>query len=775
MPETVDKIQKLAVDALYQRVKEVLGEHKMLISDDVSSEIQVSFADGLNRAFDKLKGEVPEAEKSIDFENLSLVPVEDLNALVAVEGMVAAARNRHLAIYISFNARLNSLLPHANLDESNNPLDPQALATAFSDALKAKADLKDERTLTVYRTFNEKVLKQVDKILNQANQLLIEEGVLPDLGSSTVVEANPYKSRRSQRFTAGDLGFESVESVEQSPQPVENPELFSMMQNLMHTEEPTAGPAGEQGVGPATESEPGQQQYAVPTSVLESNSGSGGVMQPFQPAPGEKVEMVDQAQLITLLTNIQNSLDQRNDQQAAIPTNLDDIDKVDIGGSLGEMLKDNEEQGVVNAVDRQSSDIINLVTLLYDAIFQDFSVPIPIKELIGRTQITIIKVALSDTTFFDREDHPARMLLNEFAEAGIGWTEVDNLDEDPMYRKIEDLVVNIQQTYDGDNDSFFQDMIREFRKFKARQVTKTRKLEQRIQKSKERENRLDDITELVTQKINERLLGETPHPFVTELLEVHFHKFMELLLVKEGPGSAAWKQSINTIDVLLWTVQAHNQTGDRERLDSVNPRLLSNLRKALRIARTPVSDIDSLISRLQEVQNDTFDPESQTEILEVEVEVSPEPEEHDASEEALDENQIEFTPANESESDQSKEEAISEDDPILDRIDAITVGTWVEFTGYEESQSVRCKLAAKIRAIDKFIFVNLRGIKVVEKTRMGLASELKDETLKIVSDGLLFSRAMESVIGDLRDSQHEQQTGGAYQPETSGENAGQED
>jgi hypothetical protein len=73
-------------------------------------------------------------------------------------------------------------------------------------------------------------------------------------------------------------------------------------------------------------------------------------------------------------------------------------------------------------------------------------------------------------------------------------------------------------------------------------------------------------------------------------------------------------------------------------------------------------------------------------------------------------------------------------------------------------------LAAKINAIDKFIFVNREGVKVVEKTTVGLAKELKEGSVRIISDGLLFSRALESVIGNLRDSQHEQQTGGAYQP-----------
>tara|TARA_E500000331_G_scaffold352046_1_gene399850 strand:+ start:1188 stop:1340 length:153 start_codon:yes stop_codon:yes gene_type:complete len=49
---------------------------------------------------------------------------------------------------------------------------------------------------------------------------------------------------------------------------------------------------------------------------------------------------------------------------------------------------------------------------------------------------------------------------------------------------------------------------------------------------------------------------------------------------------------------------------------------------------------------------------------------------------------------------------------------------------------------------------------------MGLARELADGTVKVISDGLLFSRALESVIGNLCDSADEQRTGSAYQPDT---------
>lgn len=770
MSEVLDKLQQATVRSLSRMVSEALTETSHILAvNEHQDDILMQFIDNLNREFDKLTGKVVEEQKIVDYETLSLVQDDELNAMVAVEGMVANARNLHLPSFISFNTRLNALFTDIRINESTNPLDPQQIAEAFS-AVTSKIGLTSEQSLQVYRTFNDKVLKNIDQVLREANQLLIDHGVIPDLRmESPKPKAAPARSRaRPGEFNT----FGTVEEEEYEPN-ADNPELFSMMQNLLHKETPT--PAADPGDGgnpdmvPAGMVPAGQagtpgavpQQYAVPASMIPAGANTGAVMQAFQPAPGEQVEMVDQAQLMNILSNIQKVLEERTVDRGAIPANLDEVEKVDISASLGEMLREGQQEGVVSAVDQQSSDIINLVTLLYDAIWQDESVPIPIKELIGRTQITVIKVALSDQTFFNNESHPARQLLNEFAEAGIGWTEVENLAEDPLYKQIEDSVTRIQTAYTGEVE-FFEELKKDFRTFRAKEAAKTRQLEQRILKNKESQERLDDIHELVSQKIEERILGRDLHPFVVELLETHFHKFMVMLVLKEGPGSNAWKQSVNTIDVLLWSVQPHEQEGDRNRLATVNPRLLNNLRKALRITQLDAEVIDNLIAQLKDVQEETFGAsQEETETAEVAADVA-DADYSNSENESETANVIE--PEAEAATVEFKEDEITEDHPALQHVDGLAVGMWVEFSDGEE-QNVRCKLAAKINAIDKFIFVNRQGVKVVEKTRMGLAKELRDGSVRIISDGALFSRALESVIGNLRETQHEQQTGGAYQPD----------
>ena len=131
-----------------------------------------------------------------------------------------------------------------------------------------------------------------------------------------------------------------------------------------------------------------------------------------------------------MLTEIQSNM-LSNRSTSGMPGSAMNADKV--AQSINDSLKAEQSSGDLGAISAQSGDVINLVTMLYEAIWKDQALPVVMKELIGRTQISIMKVALSDTAFFDNENHPGRALLNELALAGISWTQTVTLDEDPVY------------------------------------------------------------------------------------------------------------------------------------------------------------------------------------------------------------------------------------------------------------------------------------------------------------------------------------------------------
>jgi hypothetical protein len=86
---------------------------------------------------------------------------------------------------------------------------------------------------------------------------------------------------------------------------------------------------------------------------------------------------------------------------------------------------------------------------------------------------------------------------------------------------------------------------------------------------------------------------------------------------------------------------------------------------------------------------------------------------------------------------------------FLQQVDKLTQGCWFEMTESEDNR-YRCRLAAIIKSVDKYIFVNRNGMKVAEKNRTALALALQTGSLRQLDDGMLFDRALESVIGNLR-------------------------
>ena len=661
-----------------------------------------------------------------DYDNLSLVDHDYLEAMIAMEGMVKQLREVGINGARSFLTRLETMFPNIRIDETNNPLDPEQVGDCFNEAIRPLG-LKAHYLLTIYREFNKSVFQNYTDVIDEANEVLVDLGVLPNL-DITARERELRKVKRAEaraQFEAETRAREAEEATElaargRKPTSVaapassaveqSNTEMFSMMQTLVKSL------AEKQG-----------RSQALP---LSDKTDANDVMADQQDLREQQVK------LMKMLTDIQSTVIRNSDGGSATEAQV--VDAKVISQSINDSLHTETSSGKLGAIDTKSSDVINLVSLLYEAIWKDKSLSVVIKELIGRTQISTIKVALSDTTFFDNENHPGRALLNELALAGIAWTESDDPENDPIYTKIKELVERVLNETDIDN-KFLQNLVNELREFKGKQTGTDASVERRIRESDDYSKNLDDIHAYVSQKVNERVLKGYLDPSIRNLLDTHLHDFLVKLLVKEGPNGTSWKPVMSTIDVLLWTVQADKQHGDRERFERINPRLLDNLSKALEIGGASKTKITKIMRQLKQMQEYTFHKAQLT--------ASPKVKSDEGGALSVDlENR------------QSREPLpLSRDDPYLRQVDKLPVGTWLEFKGVS-GKPVRCVLASKIDSIDKLFFANSNGEKVVELTRMRLARELKNSSVKIVSAGSLVDRAMESVINNLKDSIREPDT-----------------
>ena len=393
--------------------------------------------------------------------------------------------------------------------------------------------------------------------------------------------------------------------------------------------------------------------------------------------------------------------------------------------------------------------------MLFEFILDDRNLPDSLKALIGRLQIPLLKVAVIDKSFFSRGSHPARRLLNEIASAAMGWGDQDEAQRDSLYQKIEQIVARLLNDF-VDDPAIFSELLADFLAFIGDERRRSELLEQRTRDAEEGRAKAEIARQEVEYALNQRLLGKTLPEVVVRLLQEAWSKVLLLTCLKHGTQSEEWQAALDTMDDLVWSVTPHEDDESRARLLELVPSLLKALREGLvSAAFDPFSTGDFFtqlealhVQTLQRIQQPQATPgasgpaadASGESIAAAAVEAAP------AMVEVVDEIVL-LAPGESREPE--PEISLPDNDEALIQVDNLRVGSWVEFQEDEEHK-LRCKLAAVIKPTGKYIFVNRTGMKVLEKTRMGLASEFQRGAIRLLNDTLLFDRALESVIGNLR-------------------------
>lgn len=655
-------------------------------------------------------GRAPQLD-AVSFESLSLVQNDDLEESVAQDTMVSKVMSRDAVALGHLTTRINTLVSK-KIDDRSNPLGPRALCEAFLDACRSLG-VEIKVKLIIFKLFDKYVLTELDQLYAEANQLLITAGVLPELKSAP-------PARRPQGRTPG-AARSSV----------------------------AGGDAA--GVVADMASEEVQEVFGALQALLSEVRGSG---LPRREVPADAVPITSN-DLMRLLSHLQQHLSAQK------------VDDIDVRFQLDSLLtRASAKSGRSRVVGQVDDDVINLVSMLFEFILDDRSLPDSLKALIGRLQIPMLKVAVLDKTFFSRGSHPARRLLNEIASAAMGWSEQDDLQRDVLYQRIEQVVLRLLNDF-VDDPGIFSDLLSDFLAYTGDERRRSELLEQRTRDAEEGRAKAELARQQVEQALNERLLGRTLPEVVVRLLQEAWSKVMLLTCLKHGAESEEWRATLATMDDLIWSVEPHEAPEARMRLLELVPGLLKSLREGLTSAAFDPFSTSEFFSQLESLHVQAFQRFKRPEPEPVVADIA-EPDAPIAADAALvvDLPELELEAAAEApamvevveeiillapgESRAPEPEAsLPEGDEALDQVDNLRVGSWVEFQE-DEDHKVRCKLAAIIKPTGKYIFVNRTGMKVLEKTRMGLAVEFRRGAIRLLDDALLFDRALESVIGNLR-------------------------
>jgi hypothetical protein len=358
------------------------------------------------------------------------------------------------------------------------------------------------------------------------------------------------------------------------------------------------------------------------------------------------------------------------------------------------------------------------------------------KALIGRLQLPIVRLAIIDRSFFGKSGHPARQLLNELSSAGIGWSSARELKRDALYNMVESVVLRVMNGF-ADDPGLFQELLDELRAFVRKDSKKRDQVEQRVKDNEKGRARTINAKQAVQTLINQKASGMRLPAEVGRFVSDTWSKVLVYTCVKHGDRSPEWHAQIQTLDDLLWCLQPLDNQEDLELRDDKVPGLLDALKAGMMDIQLPETEI---VKRVSEIESHLTSICSNDRAYLEEDEPAP----TDESFEVMDE--IVLTLPGEQLDGPTD---IDVEPTYIEQVGKLREGSWVELT-QPSGELLRCKLSAIIEPGGRYIFVNRRGMKVAERSRRGLAVELKRKTLSILEESQVFDRALQAVIGNLR-------------------------
>lgn len=474
---------------------------------------------------------------------LTLVANEEYEENLTVSSMASAFKSTGGEDLRQMESRLARLVPGGfEQNAAANPICPEAICEAMLRACR-QIESGVEARIVALRAFESQLTQQMGGIFRQVNEFLVLQNVQPVSYKSHPL---PTKGR-------------------QPPSRDEAP--------------PAAAPIAEHSVAPATASLPaGLVNMTVPAALAAHLERllSGSAPQPAA-LPTTEFSFLDQL-------------------QRRLPDDSGTLEGEPLLPASGNLISLLQATPWAQGLGQMDAMTLNLVALLFDRLFDDTRLPEAIKGLIGRLQIPVLKVALLDSAFFSRKQHPARQLLDRLAEAAIDW--YDDADAgNPRFDKLSAIVTWIVVNFEDDIGIFDQALtdLESFLLAEADAATS------QIQ---------DDVQELAAVELNElglataeslvsaRLFKRDIPVLLDEFVRHWWVPALAQVYGADGENEPRFVTYVAALDDLLWSVEPKRGTEERLQLVNCLPRMLKTLEEGATQAGMPAQAYQAFTSEL---------------------------------------------------------------------------------------------------------------------------------------------------------------------------------
>ena len=351
-----------------------------------------------------------------------------------------------------------------------------------------------------------------------------------------------------------------------------------------------------------------------------------------------------------------------------------------------------------------------------------------------KLQVPLLRVALRDKSFFTRQAHPARQLLNAIAETGTHWIDDSEGPADrALVDKMQVVVDRVSQEFDGNLD-LMEDMLNGLTQHMHTLARKAEITERRHVDAARGREKLSVARQRAGDEISARIATARPGKLVRTILEQAWTDVLALTLLRQGEDSEMYKKRLAVADQLLAASNGRDGEGKPPLA------LRDEIETGLGQVGYHKDDIQAVVKRLflPEDASNEENPSSNTEIA---IKLKSKPRLGDDGSVHADAT--------------LRKTAIkpgSEQARMLERLKTLSFGTWFEFRTNQQGDKVRRKLAWFSTLTGRCLFVNQRGARADEKNLEQLAHDVisGEATIVEAETDSLVDRAWKAIVTQLK-------------------------
>lgn len=685
-------LEKVGADLRQQAETATVPDQRAFLSrlaqalDEKGRRLDALLADHWVREFDAaLRDESADGISGLSLEDMRIVEFGEVEEELALKTMAQRLREKNGDELYGLGRRLSQVAGKENAGDEDNPAGPEVMVKALQAALR-DAEFDAKSRLYLCRSLQEPMATAMPTIYGDLNAQLVRHNILPDLKRG--YSHTPGKERKKNDGKGKNAGND----------------MLALMQRLAGGESGGLAGGGSGlsggGSGPA--------------------GGTGGPAGAAGPVP---------AQVWASLDSLQHK------DTVPVPAGA-------MAAGQTNVLREFRASPACQDLGTLDVVTVDIVATLFDMIFDDPEIADPIKVLVGRLQIPVLKVAMLDKAFFASRSHPARRLLDTISRAALRWGRKMG-HEDPVYSKIAEIIDRILADFSQDTDLFLslcEDLERFLNEHEAEDDAKS-------------DTQATQAVALVVKREQEELAGlavdaelqvwlEKPlPPVVAELLNREWRALLTRILVEHGIDSQPWADALKTAQDLVESIRRRRSSRGRLKLAQQLPILVNQLGKGFDYLGVDADRRHHLLDALFSVHS-TLLRGTESEVVVVST-AGP----------SLVDTELQFsskTLANGEVAVDNISLAIPVPPPAApEEKEALQRGDWVEFF-QPDGNAVRYRLAWISPERGIYLFTNPQSPRALSVSPEAMQLKLQRKEARILSTEPIFDRAMTRAVEVLQ-------------------------